>query len=53
MQIAIWLLLDQLNLDTMYLAELQAMLANTHLDQLYSLERQELTLPESFLETEI
>lgn len=53
MQIAIWLLLGQLNLDTMYLAELQAMLANTHLDQLYSLERQELTLPESFLETEI
>lgn len=53
MQIAIWLLLGQLNLDTMYLAELQAMLANTHLDQLYSLERQELTLPESFLETEV
>jgi hypothetical protein len=53
MQIAIWLLLGQLNLDIMYLVELQTMLVNTHLDQLYSLERQELTLPESFLETEL
>ena len=53
MQGAIWLLLGQLNLDMVHVVELQAMLVNTHLDQLYSLERQELTLPESFLETEI
>ena len=37
MQGAIWLLLGQLNLDTVHVIELQAMLANAHLDQLYSL----------------
>jgi len=37
MQGAIWLLLGQLNLDTTYVDELQTMLTDAHLDQLYSL----------------
>ena len=37
MQGAIWLLLGQLNLDTVHLVELQTMLADANLDQLYSL----------------
>jgi hypothetical protein len=37
MQGAIWLLLGQLNLDMVHVVELQAMLADAHLDQLYSL----------------
>ncbi len=37
MQGAIWLLLGQLNLDIVHVVELQAMLADAHLDQLYSL----------------
>tara|TARA_R110000772_G_scaffold80605_3_gene171835 strand:- start:47 stop:637 length:591 start_codon:yes stop_codon:yes gene_type:complete len=57
MQSAIWLLLGQLNLDTVYLVELQTMLTNAHLDQFYSLQPPELTTteltpPELFLETE-
>jgi hypothetical protein len=42
MQGAIWLLLSQLNLDMVHVVELQAMLVDAHLDQLYSL-----TPPES------
>jgi hypothetical protein len=42
MQGAIWLLLGQLNLDMVHVLELQAMLTDAHLDQLYSL-----TPPES------
>ena len=42
MQGAIWLLLGQLNLDMVHLVELQTMLTDAHLDQLYSL-----TPPES------
>jgi hypothetical protein len=42
MQGAIWLLLGQLNLDMVHVVELQTMLANAHLDQLYLL-----TPPES------
>ena len=42
MQSAIWLLLSQLHLDTAHLVELQAMLANAHLDKVYLL-----TPPES------
>ena len=42
MQGAIWLLLGQLNLDMVHVVELQAMLANAHLDQLYSLTPPEL-----------
>ena len=41
-QNSIWLLLGQLNLDTVYLEELQTMLGNAHLDQLYSLTPPEL-----------
>jgi hypothetical protein len=37
MQGAIWLLLGQLNLDMVHVVELQAMLIDAHLDQLYSL----------------
>ena len=37
MQGAIWLLLDQLNLDMVHVVELQTMLVDAHLDQLYSL----------------
>ena len=37
MQGAIWLLLGQLNLDMAHLVELQTMLVDAHLDQLYSL----------------
>ena len=37
MQDAIWLLLSQLRLDNIHLVELQAMLADAHLDQVYSL----------------
>jgi hypothetical protein len=37
MQGAIWLLLGQLNLDMVHVEELQTMLADAHLDQLYSL----------------
>jgi len=37
MQGAIWLLLGQLNLDMVHVVELQAMLVDAHLDQLYSL----------------
>ena len=37
MQGAIWLLLGQLNLDTVHVVELQTMLTDAHLDQLYSL----------------
>jgi len=37
MQGAIWLLLSQLNLDMVHVVELQTMLTNAHLDQLYSL----------------
>lgn len=37
MQGAIWLLLGQLNLDTVHLVELQTMLTDAYLDQLYSL----------------
>jgi hypothetical protein len=37
MQGAIWLLLGQLNLDMVHVVELQTMLADAHLDQLYSL----------------
>ena len=37
MQGAIWLLLGQLNLDMVHVAELQTMLTAAHLDQLYSL----------------
>jgi len=37
MQDAIWLLLGQLNLDMAHLTELQSMLIDAHLDQLYSL----------------
>ena len=37
MQGAIWLLLGQLNLGMAHVEELQAMLADAHLDQLYSL----------------
>ena len=37
MQGAIWLLLGQLNLDMTHLTELQSMLTDAHLDQLYSL----------------
>ena len=37
MQGAIWLLLGQLNLDMVHVAELQIMLADAQLDQLYSL----------------
>ena len=42
MQGAIWLLLGQLDLDMVHLVELQTMLTDAHLDQLYSL-----TPPES------
>jgi len=42
MQGAIWLLLGQLNLDMVHVMELQTMLTDAHLDQLYSL-----TPPES------
>jgi hypothetical protein len=37
MQGAIWLLLGQLSLDMVHVVELQTMLTNAHLDQLYSL----------------
>lgn len=37
MQDAIWLLLGQLHLDTVHLVELQTMLTDAHLDQLYLL----------------
>ena len=37
MQGAIWLLLGQLNLDMVHVVELQTMLTDAHLDQLYSL----------------
>jgi hypothetical protein len=37
MQGAIWLLLGQLNLDMVHAVELQTMLTDAHLDQLYSL----------------
>jgi hypothetical protein len=37
MQGAIWLLLGQLDLDMVHLVELQTMLTDAHLDQLYSL----------------
>jgi hypothetical protein len=37
LQNSIWLLLGQLNLDTVYLAEFQTIIDNSHLDQLYSL----------------
>lgn len=37
MQGAIWLLLGQLNLDIVHVVELQTMLTDAHLDQLYSL----------------
>ena len=37
MQAAIWLLLGQLNLNMTHLTELQSMLIDAHLDQLYSL----------------
>jgi len=37
MQGAIWLLLGQLNLDMVHVMELQTMLTDAHLDQLYSL----------------
>jgi hypothetical protein len=37
MQGAIWLLLGQLNLDMVHVEELQTMLTDAHLDQLYSL----------------
>ena len=37
MQGAIWLLLGQLNLDMAHVVELQTMLTDAHLDQLYSL----------------
>jgi hypothetical protein len=37
MQGAIWLLLGQLNLDVVHVIELQTMLTDAHLDQLYSL----------------
>lgn len=36
-QNSIWLLLGQVNLDTVYLEELQTILANAHLDQVYSI----------------
>ena len=36
-QNSIWLLLGQLNLDAVYLAELQTMIDNAHMNQLYSL----------------
>lgn len=42
MQGAIWLLLGQLHLDMVHVVELQAMLADAHLDQLYSLTPPEL-----------
>jgi hypothetical protein len=42
MQGAIWLLLGQLNLDMVHVVELQTMLADAHLDQLYSLTPPEL-----------
>ena len=42
MQGAIWLLLGQLNLDMVHVVELQAMLVDAHLDQLYSLTPPEL-----------
>jgi hypothetical protein len=42
MQGAIWLLLGQLNLDMVHVVELQTMLADAHLDQLYSLMPPEL-----------
>jgi hypothetical protein len=42
MQGAIWLLLGQLNLDMVHVVELQAMLTDAHLDQLYSLVPPEL-----------
>jgi hypothetical protein len=37
MQGAIWLLLGQLNLEMVHVVELQTMLIDAHLDQLYSL----------------
>jgi hypothetical protein len=37
MQGAIWMLLGQLNLDMVHALELQTMLTDAHLDQLYSL----------------
>ena len=46
MQSSIWLLLGQLQLDTVHVVELQSMLATYHLDQLYFLTPQ-LTVPES------
>jgi len=42
MQGAIWLLLGQLHLDMVHVMELQTMLADAHLDQLYSLTPPEL-----------
>ena len=42
MQGAIWLLLGQLNLDMVHVLELQTMLTDAHLDQLYSLTPPEL-----------
>jgi hypothetical protein len=36
-QNSIWLLLGQVTLDTVYLEELQTILANAHLDQVYSI----------------
>jgi hypothetical protein len=42
MQNSIWLLLGQLNLDNIYLVELQDMLSDSHLDQLYLLKPIEL-----------
>jgi hypothetical protein len=42
MQGAIWLLLGQLNLDMVHVVELQTMLTDAHLDQLYSLTPPEL-----------
>ena len=41
-QNSIWLLLGQLNLDNIYLVELQDMLSDSHLDQLYLLKPIEL-----------
>lgn len=42
MQGAIWLLLDQLNLDMVHAVELQTMLVDAHLDQVYLLTPPEL-----------
>jgi hypothetical protein len=42
MQTSIWLLLGQLNLDAVHVVELQTMLTDAHLDQLYSLTPPEL-----------